>query len=88
MTMPEAADFPVLIKHGKIYWSAGIIAALSAGLASFAIARAQIADLSEKQMRLEQVQSTLATKADLKDLQNRLDQIFTMMAERQQRAPR
>ncbi len=43
------ADEPILtVKHGRIYWSAAIVAVLASGLASYFVTRAQVEDLAKR----------------------------------------
>ncbi len=81
-------ELPVVtVKHGRIYASATIIAAIAGGLAAGIIAREQIADLAMRMKVVEADQKGVATKADVERVGARVDELYNLMIERQEAHP-
>ena len=81
-------DEPVVIKHGRLYWSAGVIAALVAGGSSFMVTRATVDQHDKRIAKLEDATGNLATKADVNALSERIDRAIEAMYYREESKPR
>lgn len=86
----ETSEFEqpsVVVKHGRIYWSAGVIAVLASGIASFLITRSSVDQLEKRVDRIEALESTIATKSDVKAVGDRVDDLYRILIERQEARP-
>jgi len=84
----ESDEPQVVVKHGRVYWSAGLIAVLASGIASFVITRSQVESLAIRTEKIEILQSTAATKDDMRNLQQRMDDLYRILIDRQEAGPR
>ncbi len=76
-------ESPVVVKHGRVYVSAGIIALIASAVASAIITRDQVQELKIRQTKVEILQADAATKEDVRALSERIDRALELMVKRQ-----
>lgn len=78
-THERFGDPPMVMSRGRVYWSAGIIAVIAGGIASFAITRSQVDGIVRKQEHVDTVMEGVATKEDVKELGRRIDEMYNIL---------
>ncbi len=77
----------VVVRHGRLYLSASIVAACAGAIASLLIARSELNNLEKRTEKIELKHETVATKEDLKSVSDRLDNIYNLLIGRQESRP-
>ena len=77
----------MVVKHGRVYWSAAVIALIASAAASVIITRSQIEQLTRREEKIEAVQLNVATKTDVKAVGDRVDALYFLLLNKQEAGP-